>query len=87
MLCIQISERGYRTREPNDAPRETSRLWEKVFVELRQDGIAKEQIATELSIPVVEIEKLVWGLVTMGLSPPQQPTVGSKRRGNLRLIK
>ncbi len=79
-LCIQISERGWRTTEPGDAIPETSRVWEKVLSMLRQEGVTKDQIAQELAIPPSEIDKLVWGLVTMGLSSPGGPVYSSARR-------
>src|SRR5258707_12341668 len=31
VLCIQISRNGYRTKEPNEAPRETSQVLPKIF--------------------------------------------------------
>jgi Zn-dependent peptidase ImmA (M78 family)/DNA-binding XRE family transcriptional regulator len=79
-LCIQISERGWRTTEPDDAIPETSRVWEKVLGMLRQEGISKDQIAYELAIPPAEIDKLVWGLVTIGLASPPGPVYRSSRR-------
>jgi Zn-dependent peptidase ImmA (M78 family)/DNA-binding XRE family transcriptional regulator len=86
MLCQEMSSRGYRKQEPNGVQRETSRLWEKIFTSLRADGISKADVARHLSLSVEEIEKLVWGLVTMGLASHQGPLVQSKRRGNLRLV-
>jgi Zn-dependent peptidase ImmA (M78 family)/DNA-binding XRE family transcriptional regulator len=86
-LCIQISERGWRTSEPNDAIPETSRVWEKVLAMLRQEGITKDQIAGELALPPTEIDKLIWGLVTIGLSSPNGPIYASARRAtSLKLI-
>jgi Zn-dependent peptidase ImmA (M78 family) len=85
-LCIQISERGWRTAEPGDAIPETSRIWEKVLLMLRQEGVSKDQVAHELAIPPAEIDKLVWGLVTIGLASPAGPVYRSARRAtNLRL--
>jgi Zn-dependent peptidase ImmA (M78 family)/DNA-binding XRE family transcriptional regulator len=86
-LCVQISEKGYRTKEPDDSPRETSRVWEKVLAALRHEGVTKDHIADELALPSAEIEKLVWGLVTIGLSNPEGPLFRSERRAELRLIK
>jgi Zn-dependent peptidase ImmA (M78 family)/DNA-binding XRE family transcriptional regulator len=86
MLCQEMSSRGYRKNEPNSVQRETSRLWEKIFVSLRADGISKNDIARHLSLSVEEIEKLVWGLVTMGIATSHGPIVRSKRRANLRLV-
>jgi Zn-dependent peptidase ImmA (M78 family)/DNA-binding XRE family transcriptional regulator len=85
-ICIQISERGWRTSEPDDALPETSRVWEKVLSMLRQEGVSKDQIAHELAIPPSEIDKLVWGLVTIGLASPVGPVYRSARRAtDLRL--
>jgi Zn-dependent peptidase ImmA (M78 family)/transcriptional regulator with XRE-family HTH domain len=86
MLCIEIAEKGYHRKEPNSIQRETSRIWEKIFSALRNEGVWKEHIARDLAIPVSEIEKLVWGLVTQGVSTPAGPIYPSARRGNLRLV-
>ncbi|HTV44386.1 MAG TPA: ImmA/IrrE family metallo-endopeptidase [Stellaceae bacterium] len=86
-LCVQISERGYRITEPDDPPRETSRVWEKVLGALRQEGVTKDHIADDLAIPPAEIEKLVWGLATIGLSSPTASHFRSDKRATLRLVK
>jgi Zn-dependent peptidase ImmA (M78 family)/DNA-binding XRE family transcriptional regulator len=87
-LCIEMSELGYRRREPEEAPRETSQVLAKVLLALRDDRVTKAVLAEELAVPVDEIEKIVFGLVVTGLTPisakqvqPRQPT------GNLRLVK
>jgi Zn-dependent peptidase ImmA (M78 family) len=81
-FCIQISERGYRTSEPNGLPREESVAWKKVLTELWSDRISKNQIADELHIPPDEIENLVFGLV--GTPPTPEAKEGSPR---LRVVK
>jgi Zn-dependent peptidase ImmA (M78 family)/DNA-binding XRE family transcriptional regulator len=86
-LCIEISQRGYRTSEPEDYPPEKSLVWEKVMTSLRSSGEGAATIATDLSIPTDEVEKLVWGLVTIGLSSADGPVYGSKRRASLSVIK
>ena len=86
MLCIEIAENHYHRNEPNSIQRETSRIWEKIFSALRSEGVWKEHIARDLAIPVPEIEKLVWGLVTQSVSTPAGPVYPSSRRGNLRLV-
>jgi Zn-dependent peptidase ImmA (M78 family) len=85
-LFIEMSKRGYLRAEPHPAPREKSLVWEKVFTQLRAEGVNKEDIAHQLALPPDEVEKLVWGLVTMGLSNNSPPLKQSRRRGNLRLI-
>jgi Zn-dependent peptidase ImmA (M78 family)/DNA-binding XRE family transcriptional regulator len=85
-LFIELNKRGYLRNEPVPAPREKSLIWEKVFQQLRAEGIGKEHIAAELALPVEEIEKLVWGLVTMSLSNGSAPLTTTKRRANLRVV-
>jgi Zn-dependent peptidase ImmA (M78 family)/transcriptional regulator with XRE-family HTH domain len=85
-LCVEISEKGYRKAEPNGIARETSRVWEKVFAELRSEGIWKEHIARDLAIPLHELEKLVWGLMAMSVAINDRPLVSPPRRSHLRLV-
>ena len=85
MLFIEIAEKGYRIKEPAGIQRETSRVWEKMFASLRSGGVLKEDIARDLSIPTQEIEKLVWGLVTIGVTT-DGPVIPSSRRATLRLV-
>jgi len=80
-LNIQISKMGYRTKEPNELPREESVIWKKIFMELWSDGITKKHIAQELDLPFMEIENLVLGL--LGPVDAQTPTKGEK--GPLRI--
>lgn len=63
-FCIQIAER-YRQSEPNGISRETSTVWDKVLGELRAEGISKANIATDLALPVFEVENLVFRLTNM----------------------
>ena len=86
-MAIEIQQKGYRTREPEEAPRETSKIWETVFKTLRNEGVVMAEIAQRLKVPPEEIEMLVFGLVTMGISPSRHPTSrGPRMRGHLRLV-
>jgi Zn-dependent peptidase ImmA (M78 family)/DNA-binding XRE family transcriptional regulator len=67
-VAIELSQRGYRKKEPAASPRETSQAFAKVSAALREDGISKEVIAAELNIPVQEIEQLVFGLLVTSVS-------------------
>jgi len=78
-VAIEISQRGYRKSEPASAPRETSQVFAKVSVALREDGVGKENIADELNIPVQEIEQLVFGLLTTGLTTDQRHVRANRR--------
>jgi Zn-dependent peptidase ImmA (M78 family) len=61
-LCIEISSRGYRKHEPEEAPRESSQILAKVFSALRTEKVSKDDIARELNVYVEEINQLVFGL-------------------------
>jgi Zn-dependent peptidase ImmA (M78 family)/transcriptional regulator with XRE-family HTH domain len=86
-LCIRISERGFRTSEPDDYQPEKSLIWEKILASLRASGGSAAQISDELAIPPEEVEKLIWGLVTIGLTAPSGPVYASTRKPSLRLVK
>ena len=86
-ICIQISELGYFTREPAEGQRETSQVWAKVFSALRSEGMGKLDLAESLQVSVTEIEKLVFGLVMMGVSSDAAALVPSTRpRADLKLV-
>lgn len=89
-LFIEISERGFRKREPLSSPRETSQVLTKVFNALREDGISKADVARKLSIFSSELEALVFGLVMLKLEGGVQVSDGMRpvatRRPDLRLV-
>lgn len=86
-LCIDISKRGYRKREPEEAPRETSQVLAKVFTALRDEGVGKRDIAAQLDISPEEIEDLVFGFTVRGLpSTSKDGRPSSKKLGELRLV-
>lgn len=74
MLCVDISQRKYRTTEPYGARVETSQVWQKVFSELRKDRRGIQSLADRLLVPSEELIKLVFGLVTVGL--PAKSNIG-----------
>lgn len=84
-LCVQISTRGYRTHEPEGAPRETSLLLPKLFSTLYQeDGLTRGRIADELNIPLSELENMLFSLVMTGMNGGQS---SPKKAGNPNLIR
>ena len=86
-IYIDISKRGYRTREPEEAQRETSQVFAKVFAALRDDSVAKRDIAAQLHITPEEIEQLVFGLAVTSLTGSSGPAGStSKRRARLRAV-
>lgn len=88
-LCIQISEAGYRTQEPEGAPHETSQVLSKVFAALREEGITKNDIANELMLSPSEIEELTFGLMLAAKNGGgnQSSTITSRNRSHLRIVK
>jgi Zn-dependent peptidase ImmA (M78 family)/DNA-binding XRE family transcriptional regulator len=58
-LCIDLSRRGYRSSEPVGVEREISTIWKQVFSSLWMEKVTKEDVATELKIPLDELEGLI----------------------------
>jgi Zn-dependent peptidase ImmA (M78 family)/DNA-binding XRE family transcriptional regulator len=85
-VFVDISRRGFRKAEPNEIPRESSQVLAKVFAALREEGMTKADVASVLSIPVAELEKLVFGLVIMPLQGGAQPAPPSAEPPRLRLV-
>src|SRR5712691_5657173 len=86
-LYIDISKRGLRTREPEEGQRETSQVLAKVFTALRDDSVAKRDIAEQLHITPEEIEQLVFGLTLTGLTGAPGPGAApGRKRGQLRVV-
>ena len=79
---VEISRKGYRTKEPpgTEIEIETSTLLAKVFDALRAQSITREQIAVELQIEVEELDKLVFGLT---LTPLRGSNEGVYRPGRI----
>ena len=84
-LCVEISKRGYRSREPQEQPREVSQLLKKALELLRQKGISRRDIAAKLSVPPSEIDALVFGLTLTSLEGGQ--TGPTRPTGTLRRVK
>ena len=83
----EISQRGWRSQEPFPIKRETSQVWKKVFSFLREENISVEDLAAELMIPVDEIVRLVFGLVTIGMPSQASTITGKGSTAHLRIIK
>jgi Zn-dependent peptidase ImmA (M78 family)/DNA-binding XRE family transcriptional regulator len=87
-LCIEISQRGFRKKEPEEAPRETSQVLAKVFAALRAEGLTKSEVARQLSVHPTEIDHLAFGLMIQSMtdSSTEMPR-GIKRAVSLKLVK
>lgn len=85
-LCIQISQRGLRQKEPEgtELAREMSAVWPKVLDALRREDVGLHAIADAVCLPVSELEKLLFMLAPMlgltggSLSPPKRSKASLK---------
>lgn len=66
-LYVEISKRGYRTKEPEPMERETSQVLTKVFAMLRAEGVGKATAAQEVGLSARELDRLLFGLTIVGL--------------------
>jgi Zn-dependent peptidase ImmA (M78 family)/DNA-binding XRE family transcriptional regulator len=83
-LIVEMSKRGYRTHEPDGAPRETSLVLPKLLTSLYQeDRLTRTRIAEKLAIPASDLEDLLFSLVMTSVSGGA--TAGG-RRGNPALL-
>ncbi len=83
---IEIATRG-REYEPNEAPRETSLILPTILATLSSDGISRAQIARELTIPLTELEQLLFGLTMTGVIMGGKRTESRSRLPQLTRIK
>lgn len=67
-LVADISRKGYRNKEPNPIPRESSQVFAKVTGHLGNEGISKSQWAQELNFPVEELDQLIFGPVLSSMT-------------------
>lgn len=87
-LCIQISENGFRKREPEPCLRETSQMLQKVFAALKSEGISRHDIANELCLRNEDLDALIFGLVMTSVSGGKKDadTSEAPRRQHLRIV-
>ena len=71
-LCIELGKLGYRTSEKIGVEREKSLLWQKILGELWHKRQTKEDIGRNLSIPLDEVERLIFRLA----GDAQRPSPG-----------
>lgn len=67
-LCIEMQQKGYTKTEPEPIDLEQSVLWQKIFAQLWSERTTREQVASELGLPIAELDNLVFGL-TGGANP------------------
>jgi Zn-dependent peptidase ImmA (M78 family)/DNA-binding XRE family transcriptional regulator len=86
-LCIQLSQKGYRTQEPNPIGPERSQVLEKVLTELRKESVGLPNIARDLHVFASDLDEIVFGLATVSISGAAQGAADRmKARAHLRLV-
>lgn len=65
-ICIDISQHGFRKMEPNEMPRETSQILQKVLTTLWNEKVSPAKLAERLGWPQEELEALTFNFVTIG---------------------
>lgn len=85
-FCIQATERGYRTAEPQGIAREQSVVWHKVMTELWKERITRHDVAKTLHIPPEEVDNILHGLATPSTPQVGDGSDGSSRGTGLRLV-
>lgn len=85
-LCIEMAKKGFHHQEPASAQREMSQILAKVFSALRAQGTSKANVAAELHIPTEELERLVFGLVMIGVETGSSGLSSPRRGGHLKLV-
>lgn len=86
-LCIELAKKGFRSNEPDGGPRETSAVLDKVTTLLRARGIGLAQLAAELSLPVGEVNGLVFGLTAVALEGGGAHSNSPRAPTKLRVVK
>jgi Zn-dependent peptidase ImmA (M78 family) len=76
-VYVEIMKRG-KNIEPHEMPRETSMILKTILADLYESGLSRSHIARELTIPVAELEQLLFGLTMTGMN-------GGSRRTNAKL--
>jgi Zn-dependent peptidase ImmA (M78 family)/DNA-binding XRE family transcriptional regulator len=73
-FCIELSQAGYRSREHDGLPRDTSQVFAKVFAMLREEGRSRSVIARDLQITSAELDSLLIGLIIASTAKTQTET-------------
>jgi Zn-dependent peptidase ImmA (M78 family) len=85
-LFVELSKRGYRSREPQAVSRDSSTLLSKVFESLRLQGITPRQVAKELHWHPSQLHELIFGLGAALLPVDGGGSGGTSTRPKLRSV-
>lgn len=88
-LAVEISQHGYRTREPEPIARETSQILNKVFTALRKEATSKADVARGLDLHPRDLDRLVFNLALLPVDTDDMGTEhgsAAVTERNLRLV-
>jgi Zn-dependent peptidase ImmA (M78 family) len=76
---IELSERGFRSNEPNGISKEQSAFLRQVLSLAREDGWGNERISKELGIPRRDFGEAMFGLTVTSMAGSGNSTQPSRR--------
>lgn len=79
----EISRRGWRSAEPEDAPFEGSLVWNKAVDHVGRTGSSIDKVASEIGLEGCDVERMLTSFVTTRASTMSVPRVQSSNRGHL----
>lgn len=79
----EISRRGWRTSEPEDADFEGSLVWNKAMDHVGRSGSSISKVAAEIGLEGCDIERMLTSFVTIPASSMSVPRSQSSNRGHL----
>jgi Zn-dependent peptidase ImmA (M78 family) len=85
-LCVDISRRGYRKQEPNEASRETSQILAKVLGALREEGVSRADIARDLHLTPNDLNALMFGLAMTPIEGQGSGTAPTTHRRDFTIV-
>jgi Zn-dependent peptidase ImmA (M78 family)/DNA-binding XRE family transcriptional regulator len=91
-FCLELSQAGYRSKEHDGLPRDTSQVFAKVFAMLREEGRSRGVIARDLQITSAELDSLLFGLTMASITNTQienqraKPTQREKGKSDLKAV-
>lgn len=65
--CVQLSRLGYRSKEPDGIPRESSQVLRKVLQAVREDFGSIAKMARDVNLGLEELNEHVFGLAPIGV--------------------
>ncbi|MCL2848958.1 MAG: ImmA/IrrE family metallo-endopeptidase [Micrococcales bacterium] len=76
--CVQLTQRGFRSGEPDGICRELSRVFSTVFASLREQGVKVNEVCRALGITHHELHGLTFGQVALPIAGDQRSVPASR---------